>query len=791
MPNTYILKRFVCIIILLSIVLSNITYATAKPPKNPNSAKGCALCHYRWIDTFFVQGKGSDLVQYHSEKVAASSEMCFSCHDGSVMDSRVLNVSHLGHKTNISPPSFMKVPKIFPLDENNKIQCGTCHTAHGVPSNPGSDSSLFMRTTNNKSQMCIMCHTDMERGNKKKSHPTNITMKDNIKMALGTHRGRNNDLTCKICHAPHGSNFKAFLADNPSKSKFCLSCHNDKYYISSTGKRKPFHGVNLKPVKAIIPKKLLKMGAKLDKKGEIVCRTCHKVHNSKTEKNLLIIKNDKNSVLCLTCHKNKQYVINTKHNLVKTAPKEKNMQGKTAKETGLCSACHLPHKSARELSGKEDITTQICLSCHSKGKVAGKVILSGKNHPLKINLLAKSKINFSNVKFEKNNKGLPLYNKSGVEDPRGDLTCATCHATHGVPGKNNNDTQNKLFLRKKQSLLCKSCHADKFEILNSKHDLYKPSNSANKKEVLSETNICKRCHSVHNVDNRFLLIRKTIEDNVCLGCHNKNGVAKEKLVGENSHPVDVPVFEKDIITDLPLYYNNSKKPEKGFLKCYTCHNFHKGTSKFFLRIENSPSSELCKACHQDQGQVLKTDHDLVFSSPKSKNIRNKTPAQSGTCGVCHVIHNGINKTKLWARNYGKGDNIYEKLCNSCHSKEGIAKNKVPESSTHPKGQLIKNINRNEKGKANYFPIFSSSSIKPVNTGNISCPSCHNVHQWSSVGSSSHINAKKNIINIEGNAANSFLRSPSATKICKDCHGIDSLFRFKYYHKKDIRVLKND
>ena len=29
---------------------------TLEPPSNPNSAKACAICHYRWVDTFFIEG---------------------------------------------------------------------------------------------------------------------------------------------------------------------------------------------------------------------------------------------------------------------------------------------------------------------------------------------------------------------------------------------------------------------------------------------------------------------------------------------------------------------------------------------------------------------------------------------------------------------------------------------------------------------------------------------------------------------------------------------------------------
>jgi hypothetical protein len=52
----------ILLIFLLCLVYS--TEAVGQAMKNPNSGKACAICHYRWIDTFFVEGKGSDLVEY-------------------------------------------------------------------------------------------------------------------------------------------------------------------------------------------------------------------------------------------------------------------------------------------------------------------------------------------------------------------------------------------------------------------------------------------------------------------------------------------------------------------------------------------------------------------------------------------------------------------------------------------------------------------------------------------------------------------------------------------------------
>lgn len=159
----------ICIIISIFPLVN--AFALVKPPKNPNSAKGCAICHYRWIDTFFIEGKGSGLVAYHADKVAATRDMCMSCHDGSIMDSRERLMNDSGHRTGMAPPAAMTVPGIFPLDEEGKMQCATCHTAHGVPAGPNSEEVIFLRTSNRDSAMCRMCHPDMHGKTATGNHP--------------------------------------------------------------------------------------------------------------------------------------------------------------------------------------------------------------------------------------------------------------------------------------------------------------------------------------------------------------------------------------------------------------------------------------------------------------------------------------------------------------------------------------------------------------------------------------------------------------------------------------------
>ena len=174
--------------------------------------------------------------------------------------------------------------------------------------------------------------------------------------------------------------------------------------------------------------------------------------------------------------------------------------------------------------------------------------------------------------------------------------------------------------------------------------------------------------------------------------------------------------------------------------------------------------------------MKKTDHDLIISAPDSKNIIGQTPLESGTCGVCHLAHNSPTRIKLWGQDLAGGGSITEMMCASCHSSKGSASNKTPRIATHPDDKLIINLGREAKDKPNYFPLYDETSAETVKVGNISCPSCHNTHQW---------NWEKRTegpgVAIEGSAGNSFLRGRSKDMLCKECHGPEALLKYLYFH----------
>ena len=819
------MKETVYIKMLIVFFLSqmNVTYAEVEAPRNPDSAKECAICHYRWIDTFFIDGKGTELVEYESEKVVAKPEICFSCHDGSVVDSRARIYNDLRHAVNKPPPEGMKIPKIFPLDSDGNMQCYTCHTAHGLPSEMGMEKTIFLRASNDHSEMCIQCHPDKDGGAEKGNHPVGL-LERKIPSSLishGSHTGETvKHIICETCHTVHGSPNESFLIESARNSELCLACHADKNIFTNEGQRNHQHVINVMPEKVKIPAEIIGRGAKLGNNGEIICQTCHKIHNNKAEKRLLLVTSAKEPNLCLTCHSDKVSIAETKHNLNHLAPDQKNREGMTVAKGGVCSACHLPHKEARTTGPGENFITQQCLSCHSKGEIAEKAAISGYRHSLNINPFQKDNLQvlLATAGIKKDELDLPLYNKYGIQDIQGNMTCTTCHDPHkwrsdSTEGEIRKDVRgdNKTsFLRKASPALCSECHIQKFAVVNSKHDMNKvaPDTKNSLNRTPDESGVCGACHLVHGGQKGYLWARNikihagNVLQDLCIGCHNEKGAANKKVVKEFSHPVNILPYEKGLSTTLPLFDEMGDLSAKGFMTCETCHDPHRwdplkiitdehykveGTSEnSFLRLENYPSAELCKNCHPEQINVEKTDHDLMVTAPLSRNVSGQTPAESGTCGVCHLVHNSPNKLKFWAQGFANGSSIVDKMCNSCHSKNGSGKSKIPEIDSHPKGMLITNVGRDVKDSLNYFPLFNRISGAYMSVGDISCSSCHNVHQWDP-----KIRSKGQGINIEGSATNSFLRPHTYNLVCIDCHGLDALFRFKFYHDPEDRVEKTE
>ena len=739
--------RYLLIITIASLVLFIHHYAFAL---EMSSKRDCVVCHIEWMDDFrtdqetLVEFPAGNVLMKDTQGVVSSEEICYSCHDGYVMESRHITWSYNRHPVFVKPSRNVTVPLDLPLSVKDEIYCGTCHSAHGKGAAPQ--------------------HGD----------PTGRT---------------------------------AVFREVNIDSSLCEKCHrNEASFRFSNG-----HPVHSKALE--LPDRIFELGGKAaSEKNKVICQSCHRIHGAKGNKILII--DNKNSELCVICHEKQKSLLDTKHDLRITLPDEKNIKKQSLSESGPCGACHTPHNAAgnrlwARLIEQGNPASQLCLTCHGEDTQYKTKRIGEYSHPINAKLA-------SDVKLSEE---LPLFSEDGAKNPKGNVQCFTCHNIHrwdpnsliNKGGKDVEGDSSNSFLRmpNDSSTLCLKCHTDKKQLATSDHNL--AVTAPEEKNTQGFTPLvsgpCGVCHIPHNALSKRLWAKKLSGDKdfvsqMCTACHNKNGAAKAKLLGDNYHAVDVTLDKFNITTTLPLYDSAGNKAASGKIVCLTCHDPHiwdpnnavlnytseniEGDARnSFLRKSNSPSSDLCKTCHKDKAFIDGTDHDLNITDPEAKNLIGQTVKESGQCGVCHLVHNSPNKMKLWGRAYGRTNNeedIINSLCNGCHSTDGIAKNKIPVIATHPEERLINNVLRSNRQSIDFSPIYDRKTGAEVNVGNISCPSCHNAHQWSPL-----VKEKGTNKNLEGNATNSFLRNVSYNNICIDCHGLDALFRYKYFHDPNERV----
>jgi len=294
----------------------------------------------------------------------------------------------------------------------------------------------------------------------------------------------------------------------------------------------------------------------------------------------------------------------------------------------------------------------------------------------------------------------------------------------------------------------------------------------------------------------------------CKDCHQKDGLAKDKLIAEHSHPLGVHSQQLAKKTGLPLFDKQGKRTEHdGLVDCASCHNPHQWTptipvpsknktkqkkeeeqegdsSNSYLRLAANHDAKLCGSCHKDKLRIIGTDHDMRVTAKTASNALGHNTDQSGVCGQCHAVHNSAMQNNLWARKPGDGNDVKEQQCRSCHSEKGLAKDKVPQALQHPEEVMAWSGETRALVKQGKLPeiLVYDKQGKETHVGFITCPSCHNPHQWDPRNQTAGSGK-----NIEGDAMTSFLRNTNSEFIvCADCHGKDALFRYKYYHGKASR-----
>ncbi len=635
----------------------------------PDTAKKCAVCHFQWVNTFHDERIDGQLVARPDQEQVGRREMCISCHDGSITDSRRSMLHGYEHKIGEKPSSKVQIPEEFPLDENGLMQCATCHSPHSLPSNMEKPYGLFLRAENRDSSICLFCHKDKSGGHLQGNHPLEVNIPaDPDKITLnGGKIGTGNKIICETCHAAHGAPYEKHIIlpvkDTASSSILCELCHSNNPPLKNKHPEQRSHTVNTVPSRTTLPDKFSSdEPICLGINKEIVCRTCHKPHNSPEPKGLLIKNNNRDS-LCTECHQQQNKISGTSHDLCITAPETKNIQGDRADTGGPCSVCHLAHSGkgpllwSRQYKNNSSSPDDLCLGCHSKGKCAVDKIPHDYSHKTGIALSS----DMQNIK-------LPLYDINGSERSDGLMTCMTCHNIHDpaplISIKDKKEIKHGNFLRlsiNTQSELCIHCHTAKSLIAGTDHDLSFSNSDYLKKHSLKykQTSVCSACHSAHNAKTEKFLwsaplgpteseswtapfkTKNHLMISLCTGCHNPEGCSAEKTPVRALHPDGFTISENIINTDqinslqkqFPFFTPNGKKNNLGNIVCSTCHNPHqwdgdlnkKGNNEVlegnvtnsFLRA--GLPDILCASCH-GQESLFKFKY---FHSPLSRKIEKK------------------------------------------------------------------------------------------------------------------------------------------------------------------------
>ena len=407
-------------------------------------------------------------------------------------------------------------------------------------------------------------------------------------------------------------------------------------------------------------------------------------------------------------------------------------------DSALCLSCHPEHGSSKQNSiwatlGDQEAPVQLCEACHHTGG-PGKVMETA--HVGRI-------------------VGNDIENLPVSRDMR--ILCTTCHDIH-------ENVQGSKLLRVPIADLCGACHEDKLGVRGSVHD---PGISewARKLGFVSKGS-CIDCHPVHGPAGEGgiwgSIKSEDTSAQLCETCHRTESPGKA---------METPHMEKTLAKNSENPPENLVLGDNGRILCTTCHDIHQKVQGQKLLRAPMRDSGLCLGCHSKFSGLLDTPHDLRISAPDEQNIRDEIAAESGPCGSCHLVHITSRASGVWARGSISRSDFGSELCTCCHRQGQCAEARIPQYVDHPEMALVNRINSQQP---EHMPTFDSRG-EQSRTGSISCLTCHDPHAAPLTPEAGRKTSPSH--------RHMFLRPAEHQGLCADCHGMDTLWRFLYYHKE--------
>lgn len=416
-----------------------------------DTSKKCAICHYQWVPAFFLEHRDTPIARADEKWLSSfSSEVCISCHDSSVRDSRRKICDDPGHQVGRVPSTQVTIPPEFPLDEKGALKCTTCHTPHAVTEGSDSMVEYFLRAPNENSSFCRMCHTKKLGGLARGNHPLDVSaqVETGVITMAGGKFGYSvpNQIICETCHTAHGGVNEKFLVlpveDVGSLSILCEVCHTKKAVMPGEElSTLPTHPVDVVPGSKVEIPKVWTNGGKVvvGNKGELVCRTCHKPHNADRE--FLIAIPQGRGELCLQCHRMEVFAAEPVYRLWDPFFSDQNSQSELVAEGLGCHSCHGIHENIA------------LFRTIDRQQLIGDPVFNLPHFGLHPGTC------FATAFDERGGESagdIFLYPEDGDRSERGAIVCATCHV---IP-RDQQGTVKDFIRQGIAETFCKACHGD-------------------------------------------------------------------------------------------------------------------------------------------------------------------------------------------------------------------------------------------------------------------------------------------------------------------------------------------
>lgn len=668
----------------------------------------CTICHVEWLPAF-ADGRETPIMSLPEHgpdnPVVSQDEMCLSCHDGAVDDSRRRVWREHGHQTGVVPPADMQVPAYLPLVDG-RVACRTCHSAHaGDRQEQTLKEVFFVRAERGRGELCISCHGDKVLGPQAGAHPIGgmpWPVPEQL-IAEGAEVGPNpRELTCYVCHMPHGSHEEHLLVMGTESSQLCLTCHTQLRPGLWRPDAQVEHPQN-PPLQTDAQRQaIMAMGTQVGPGDTLICLSCHSVHDGVSDRYLLA-DTLRESQLCIRCHPQRAEMTNTAHDLRVSAPECRNRIGQTAEQSGPCGACHTFHRFARMPDPRPNDPSGMCTTCHAAESCATRVDVQAPGHP-------------HIAEPDRLPDDVSLHVFPGPEGPAQTIACLTCHDPHQV--------ETSGFLVKPQDQLCAECHTDQTTALAGAHEFAGMDIRNAAGQTPAEAGRCGFCHTMHEAKGPVLW--GATEDPpgepnaLCTNCHRDGGLAGRLPQTLLRHPTGERATEAASMTqELPMFDLQGHHSADGTMACGTCHDPHGDSQTMPSLLRRGPTSDLCSECHTDYARLAGGLHDMMVHPAEWPETSQESADQ---CMACHRGHSNDPQWGLWAVMPAPEYAMSDGICLSCHEHvewggHGTAPAQ-PEPATQPAEEDIEHM-------VHGLPLVPTGPGK--RSGAIGCKTCHDPH----------------------------------------------------------------